>query len=148
MNELLETDLKLASILSSSILLGILTPLAAMADGIELPKQVRPSMGGDFVMRTVVTTTNSVQGLQYNLFQVTKDGRIGEPLKDTTFRPAVFNTQAGQKHNLLVRFPSSEVISERLLALCMWKEPPSATPGSPSQLLASFRYCKLFSAKP
>lgn len=127
------------------LLLGLATP--ALADGIELPKTIRPTPGGTYVVRAVITTTNAVQDLQYNVFNVAADGRIGDAVDGVTLRPAQLNTQPGVKRRILVVVPGQAIKQEQLLSLCMWKEPPQAT-GTQSQLLAFFRYCKLFQAKP
>lgn len=127
---------------------GLLAPQAAFADGIEISRIVRPNMSGNYTMRVVLVTDNAVNNLQYGLYNVTKDGRIGDQYADVTFRPAILNTQAGRKENLLVSFSGTLAPTEQLMALCMWKEPPTAIAGSGSQLLSAFRYCKLFTAKP
>lgn len=119
----------------------------ALADGIEIPKVVRPTAGGDYVLRAQLITSQAVSGLQYEVFYVDDDGRIGEPVPGTALRPARLNTQPGVKSRLLVIVPGAAVSRERLLATCMWKDPPQAV-GQQSQLLSAFRYCKLFSAKP
>lgn len=128
----------------------LLVGLAArpvFADGIELPKTIRPTPGGDYVVRSQIMTTQGVNGLQYQVFYVGKDGRIGEEVKDSILRPSKLNTKPGVKNRVLVIVPGKAVTDEQLLALCMWKDPPESV-GQQSQLLAAFRYCKLFTAKP
>ena len=119
----------------------------AFADGIEIPKVVRPTPGGDYVLRAQLMTTQAVNNLQYEVFTVSSDGRIGDPVKDTSLRPIKLNTQPGVKNRVLVVVPGAAVQKEQLLSICMWKDPPEIA-GQQSQLLSSFRYCKLFSAKP
>lgn len=127
---------------------GLLPMGAAFADGIELPRRVQKTMGGNYVIRSVIVTNNAVTDLQYGLFDVLKDGRIGEQVSDAVFRPAVLNTQPGQKQNLLLSFDGTNINSEQLKALCMWSKPPVGRSEGPSQLLAAFRYCKLFTVVP
>jgi hypothetical protein len=137
----------LRRLLSGAVLSLGLAAGPALADGIELPKTVRPTPGGDYVVRSQLSTSQAVPGLQYEVFRVSADGRIGEPVEGTSLRPARLNTQPGVKNRVLVIVPGKAISGEQLLAVCMWKDPPTAS-GSQSQLLAMFRYCKLFTAKP
>ena len=120
----------------------------ALADGIEIPESIKPTLGGSYVLRTELFTTNSVQGLQYDVFYTTSDGRIGDSVPGTVQRPAKTNTRAGQKKRVLVRFPSESIDGEQLLALCMWRDPDVVNNTGGSALVQSFRYCKLFTARP
>lgn len=119
----------------------------ALADGIELPRISRPTPGGDYVVRSVVTTSQSVSSLQYSVFRVSADGRIGDEIEGVTLRPARLNTKAGVKNRVLLVIPGQSVSTEQLAASCMWTDPPQAV-GQQSQLLSMFRYCKLFTLKP
>lgn len=119
----------------------------ALADGIELPKISRPTPGGDYVVRSVVTTSQNVSNLQYSVFRVSADGRIGEEIDGVTLRPARLSTRAGVKNRVLLVIPGQSVSTEQLAATCMWTDPPQAV-GQQSQLLSMFRYCKLFTLKP
>lgn len=134
-------------LLGAVLMAGLLPPRAALADGIELPQIVRPTPGGDYVLRSQITTSQAVTALQYEVFRVAPDGRIGDPVPETALRPTRLNTQPGVKNRVLVIVPGVAISSEQLLAICMWKDPPTAT-GTQSQLLSAFRYCKLFTAKP
>lgn len=133
--------------LGAMLLAGPLYQQAALSDGIELPKIVRPTPGGDYVLRSQVMTTQAVSGLQYQVFRVGGDGRIGDEVPGTSLRPAKINTQPGVKNRVLLVVPGAAIANEQLLAVCMWKDPPEPV-GQQSQLLAAFRYCKLFTAKP
>lgn len=134
--------------LSAALLIGGLACGPALAEGIELQKVVRPSMGGDFVVMPVFSTNEAVQGLSYNVFSVESNGSLGAAIEGVVLRPGVVNTSPGEKRRVLMIVPRQSVQSERLLAVCMWKEPTLPTSGGRSQLLAAFRYCKLFTARP
>lgn len=125
-----------------------LTSGSALAEGIELPKTVRPSMGGDFIVNPVFSTNNAVQGLSYNIFSVNPNGSLGDALEGVVLRPNTVNTQPGEKRRVLMIVPQGAIKSERMLAVCMWKDPTLPGPGGRSQLLAAFRYCRLFTARP
>lgn len=121
--------------------------LPAWADGIELPRIVRPTPGGDYVLRSQVLTTQTVSNLQYSVFHVSADGRIGDEIQGVDLRPARLNSKAGVKNRVLLVIPGKEIKAEQLAATCMWTDPPQAV-GQQSQLLSMFRYCKLFTLKP
>jgi hypothetical protein len=133
--------------LLAAVLFG-LVPMPALSDGMEIPRIVRPTLGGDYVLRTELFTTNAVTKLQYDAFYVTDDGRIGEPIPGTDNRPKEPNTRAGQKKRVLVRIPGEAIDSEQLLAVCMWRDPEVLNDTGSSAMVASFRYCRLFTAQP
>lgn len=117
--------------------------LPALADGIELPKKIQPSPGGGFVLRGVVSTTNDVTRLEYGVFEV-DSGSIGNEVVGVIKRPEFMRTTAGQKRTVLFTFPK-ESVNKSQLAVCMFTPPLKPENASQSQLVASFRYCKLFS---
>lgn len=119
---------------------------AALADGIELPAKIRPGLGGNYVVRATLVTNNNVTGLQYAPFWVGKDGRIGDEISGFQRRPATVNTRAGEKRQVLVTFPASQIQPSQRLALCMWRE-PDIPASATSQMINAFRYCKLFTAE-
>ncbi len=125
----------------------VMAPAASWADSITIPKLVRPTPGGDYVLRSHMVTTNSVTDLQYDVFRIGADGRVGDAIPGTTLRPGRITTRAGVRSNVLVVIPGAEIKNEQLLAACMWAEPPKPNP-SVSSFSAGFRYCKLFTAKP
>lgn len=129
-------------VLTSAILL---ISLPALADGIELPRKIQPSPGGGFVLRGVVSTTNDVTRLEYNIFEV-DNGSIGEEISGVVKRPDFMKTTAGQKRTVLFTFPAESVNKDQL-AVCMFTPPLKPENVSQSQLVASFRYCKLFSVE-
>lgn len=126
----------------------VMAPIAAWADSITIPKLVRPTPGGDYVLRSQMVTANAVQDLQYDVFRIGADGRVGDAISGTTLRPGKVNTRAGVRTNVLVVIPGGEIKSEQLLAACMWAEPPKPIDASVSSFSSSFRYCKLFTVKP
>ena len=132
--------------LLAAVLLG-LAPLPALADGIEIPQAISPTLGGDYVLRTELFTTNAVTNLQYDVFYTTADGRIGDSVPNTDTRPSKTNTKAGQKKKVLIRFPQESIDGEQLLALCMWRDPKVINKTGGAALVSAFRYCKLFTAK-
>jgi hypothetical protein len=130
-----------------ALLAGLFSSRAALADSVVIPKIVRPTPGGDYVLRAELVTAQNVIGLEYDVFWVGKDGRVGEAVEGTTLRPSRTNTRAGVKSRALVIIPGAAIKEETNAALCMWKEPPKPE-GTVSSFSAAFRYCKLFSIKP
>jgi hypothetical protein len=125
-----------------TMLLFLSIPSVALADGIEIPKKVNRTVGGNFVIRAVVSTTNDVSNLQYGLYKV-NNGSIGEELKDVVKRPEFMSTTAGQKRPILFNFNVENKLSNQL-AVCMYSPSPKPTEVKSSQLISNFRYCKLF----
>lgn len=123
----------------------VLSATPVLADGIELPRKVNPNTTGSYSVRAVVTTTNSVRDLNYNIFE-TKNGIIGAEVPNVVKRPQTMNTTAGEKRPVLFLFDykNPEV---KQLAMCMYTVPPKASEVNTSQMIAAFRYCKLFSIR-
>ena len=132
--------------LLAAITLG-LAAMPALSDGIEIPKTISPTMGGDYVLRTDLFTSNAVTKLQYDAFYVTDDGRIGEAVENTDLRPSAPNTREGVKKRVLIRIPGEAITKEQLLAVCMWRNPKVLNDTGSSAMVSAFRYCKLFTAK-
>jgi hypothetical protein len=117
--------------------------LPALADGIEIPKTVRPSMGGNYVLRAGLLTNTNVQELEFAPFKVLDSGSIGEEVSGYEKRPNTINTRAGVMSSVLVTIPSSSATHDNKLAMCMWKK-PVIEPSASSRVINAFRYCKIF----
>ncbi len=128
--------------LLAAVTLGLVA-MPALSDGMEIPKVVSATMGGNYVLRAQLFTVNTVTDLQVQAFHIA-DGGVGEPIEGAVVRPKRNNTRAGQKKRVLVRWPGQAVKPGQIAALCMWKQPRIVNETGGSALAQSFRYCKLF----
>ncbi len=117
---------------------------AAFADGIEIPAKVKPTAGGNVVLRATLTTTENITGLERGVFSINKEGKVGDQI-EATLRPERMNTTAGRKTRQIVQMNKPE--ENTVYAFCMWKSVPAPKPTAP-QLLSAFRVCKLFEVTP
>lgn len=116
-----------------------------LAEGVELPPRIRPSLSGDYVLRATLSTSESVRGLRYGLHRVERGG-IREEVPAVARRPEVLNTRPGEKRSVVLSFKFPLNKPEEL-ALCMVADPPSPA-GAGSRLRVAFRFCKLFTLEP
>ncbi len=133
--------------LLAAVALGVFG-LPSFADGIDIPKTIGATLGGDYVLRTQLYTNAAVTDLQVDVFHITDDGRVGDAVEGAEVRPKRNNTRAGQKKRVLVRIPGESVNGEQKLAVCMWRDPEVLNDTGSSAMVSVFRYCKLFTAKP
>jgi hypothetical protein len=117
-----------------------------LAEGVEVPRDIRPTPAGGYVLRAVLSTDKAVNGLRYSLHRVV-DGKVDQELPDVQRRPEWINTRAGEKRPVLLFF-QRPVSKPETLALCIFGDPPKASSGSGSRLQVVFRYCKLLQLQP
>lgn len=132
-------------IMAGLVLAFRVTPV--LAEGVELPARIRPALSGDYVLRAILSTSESVNGLRYSLHRVERGG-IKEELPEVARRPEVLNTRAGEKRPVVLSFKYPLSKPEEL-ALCMYADPPKPdSAGSGSRLRVAFRFCKLLTLEP
>lgn len=117
-----------------------------LAEGVEVPKDIRPNPAGGYVLRAILSTDKAVNGLRYSLHQVV-DGKVDQELPGLERRPEWINTRAGEKRPVLLFF-NHAVSKPETLALCIFGDPPNSASGSGSRLQVVFRYCKLLQIQP
>lgn len=118
----------------------------AFAEGVELPKQIRPTPAGGYVLRAILSTDQAVNGLRYSLHQV-NGGRVEGEVPDVERRPISLNTRAGEKRPVLMMFRHPTSKPEEM-ALCIYADPPKLSASAGSRLQVAFRYCKLLTLQP
>ena len=130
-------------------LLGLGTVLGtapSLAEGVEVPRDIRPTPAGGYVLRAVVSTDKAVNGLRYSLHQMV-DGKVDREIPDLQRRPEWMNTRAGEKRPVMLFF--NHVVSKpETLALCIFTDPPPSMAEAGSRLQVVFRYCKLLRIQP
>lgn len=117
-----------------------------LAEGVEVPRDIRPTPAGGYVLRAVLSTDKAVNGLRYSLHRVV-NGVVDQELPDVQRRPEWINTRAGEKRPVLLFF-QRPVTKPETLALCISGAPPNPASGSGSRLQVVFRYCKLLQIQP
>jgi hypothetical protein len=138
---------RLATVLALVAAAAPMFAAPVLAEGVELPARIRPSLSGDYVLRAVLSTNESVRGLRYSLHKVVGGG-IREEIKDVARRPEVLNTRPGEKRPVVLSF-KYPLSGPEELALCMYADPPNpASSGSGSRLRVAFRFCKLLTLQP
>lgn len=123
-----------------------LLSVPVLAEGVEVPRDIRPTPAGGYVLRAILSTDKAVNGLRYSLHQVV-NGKVDQELSGVERRPEWINTRAGEKRPVLLFF-NRPVTKPEILALCIFGDPPRSAPGSGSRLQVVFRYCKLLQIQP
>ena len=133
----------------SGTLLGlglVLTSAPVLAEGVEVPRDIRPTPAGGYVLRAVLSTDKAVNSLRYSLHQVV-EGKVDREIPGQERRPESINTRAGEKRPVLLFF-NHAVTKPETLALCIFGDPPKPDANSGSRLQVVFRYCKLLRLQP
>ena len=129
-----------------TLLLSVMAP-AALANGLSIPKEIKPSFNGTYIVRGKVQTNNAVAGLRYGVFHTVGNKSVGEPVEGVTLRPNVLTTRAGFPRPFVATVPSG-VSPETPLALCLWRENAELAASDSSQLRVLFRFCRFFKVLP
>lgn len=124
----------------------VLISAPVLSEGVEVPRDIRPTPAGGYVLRAVLSTDKAVNGLRYSLHQVV-DGKVDQELPGLERRPEWLNTRAGEKRPVLLFF-NRPVTKPETLALCIFGDPPKSSADSGSRLQVVFRYCKLLRIQP
>lgn len=124
----------------------LLAPATVLAEGVEVPRDIRPTPAGGYVIRAVLSTDKAVNGLRYSLHRV-ENGKVDQEITGLERRPESINTRPGEKRAVMLffNFPVSKPES---LALCIFGDPPQQSADSGSRLQVVFRYCKLLRVLP
>lgn len=126
---------------------GICSP--SFAEGIVMPKVIKPNFGGNYVIRAQVTTVNSVKDVEVGVFTV--EGNEKTELDNVTYRPKIFNTRSNQLKRVFISIPKDTAQPKQQLALCMWKNQEKAEHSATSSgntVSVFYRYCQLFRVAP
>jgi hypothetical protein len=127
--------------------LGIIfTSTAALADGIETPRVIKPNFSGDYTLRATLFTTNNANGLKFTLHKY-DNNRISPEEYPSVFRPSTMNTRSGEKRSVVISF-KGPFDKPQNMAMCMFTDPPRPEKIEVSTMVANFRYCKVFQAQP
>lgn len=118
----------------------------AFADGIELPKVIKPNFSGEYTLRPVVSTTNDARGLKFTLHKFDNQ-RISPEEYPSVFRPATINTTAGEKRSVVLSF-KGPFDKPQDMAMCMFTDPNRPQNIEKSTMVVNFRYCKIFQVQP
>lgn len=126
--------------------LGVCSPV--FAEGIVMPKEIKPNFAGNYIVRVQVTTVNSVKDLEIGVFTV--NGGEKTEVQGVSYRPKVLNTKANQLKRTVITIPENTVQPDQQLALCMWKQQNQETVTSSTGNTVSvyYRYCQLFRVMP
>jgi hypothetical protein len=124
----------------------LLAPATVQAEGVEVPKDIRPTPAGGYVIRAVLSTEKAVNGLRYSLHNVV-NGKVDQEIAGLERRPEWINTRPGEKRAVLLFF-NLPVTKPEPLALCIFGDPPKSSADSGSRLQVVFRYCKLLRVQP
>lgn len=117
----------------------------ALADGIELPKVLKPNVSGEYTLRPVISTTNNASGLKFTLHYF-NNGKISAEEYPSVFRPASINTNAGEKRSIFLSF-KGPFNGTQPMALCMFTDPNRPSELKRSTMVVNFRYCKIFNVE-
>ena len=118
----------------------------AFADGIELPRTIKPNVSGEYTLRPVISTTNNASGLKFTLHKF-DNKLIAQEEYPSFFRPANINTTAGEKRSVFLSF-KGPFDKKQDMALCMFTDPNRPANLKRSTMVVNFRYCKIFSVEP
>ena len=98
-----------------------------LAEGVEVPRDIRPTPAGGYVLRAVLSTDKAVNGLRYSLHRVV-NGTVDQELPGVQRRPEWINTRAGEQRPVLLFF-ERPVTKPETLSLCISAPPPNPASG-------------------
>lgn len=127
----------------------LMSPLAALADGLILPETVYPNGLGKYAIPGKLVTSNSVKGMEIAAFEYDPSTETHKQIENATITPKTFNTQAGKYKRFRVILPNLEVTSKKPISVCMWKDHSKTSSSSTGNTLSlSYRVCRVFAVLP